>query len=173
MSLEKRLLKAKQAGNREKINRIFEDMFNEYSKLISFIIFKYVSSKEDVEDLLMDVFLKVFRECLRTEIGNIKAYLAMTAKNAAVDFLRKREIVVEYNDEVLLGLTDDSFEKGNDFYELVDSMKKVLGEREINIILLHVIYGYSFREIGSRYAVPEATVKTCYHRAIRKFRKEV
>ena len=173
MSLEKRLLKARQAGNREKINRVFEEVFNEYSKLVAFIIFKYVSQKEDVEDLVMDVFLKVFRESLRTEIGNIKSYLVMTAKNASVDFLRKQEVVVDYNDEVLLDLADDRFEKGNDYYELVDSMKKVLNEREINIILLHVIYGYSFKEIGSRYAVPEATVKTVYHRAVKKFRKEV
>ena len=68
MSLEKRLSKARQAGNHEKINGVFEEVFNEYSKLVAFIIFKYVSKKEDVEDLVMDVFLKVFRESLRSEI---------------------------------------------------------------------------------------------------------
>ena len=173
MSLEKRLSKAKHTGNREKINRVFEEMFNEYSKLVAFIIFKYVSRKEDVEDLVNGVFLKVFRESLRTEIDNIKGYLIKTAKNASVDFLRQKEVEIEYNDEVLLDLPDDRFEKGNDYYELVESMKRVLSERLINLILLHVVYGYSFKEIGIRYAVPESSVKTDYYRAIRKLRKEM
>ena len=115
MSLEKRLSKAKHTGNREKINRVFEEVFNEYSKLVAFIIFKYVSRKEDVEDLVNGVFLKVYRESLRTEIDNIRGYLIKTAKNASVDFLRQQEVEIEYNDEVLLDLPDDRFEKGNDY----------------------------------------------------------
>ncbi len=48
MSLEKKLSKAINQKNPEKIEQVFEEIYYEYGKLVGFIISKYISKKEDI-----------------------------------------------------------------------------------------------------------------------------
>ncbi len=48
MSFEKRLERAIRAGDGDKIEKIFEDIYYEYGKLVAYIISKYVSNKQDI-----------------------------------------------------------------------------------------------------------------------------
>ena len=52
MSLENKLLKAINSNNPNKIESVFEEIYYEYGKLVGFIISKYISKKEDIEELL-------------------------------------------------------------------------------------------------------------------------
>ena len=99
--LEKRLARAKKNKDEKQINAIFEEIFNDYSKLVAFIISKYVDIREDVEDLVMDVFLKFYDAALKTELKNIKAYLTVSAKNTSINFIKaKKGIFIEYDDNL-------------------------------------------------------------------------
>lgn len=174
MSIEKRLLKVKGSSDASKINAIFEDIFNEYSKLVAFVIFKYVSTKEDVEDLVMDTFLNFYKMCLRENIDNIKRYLVQSAKNSAINFLKKQKRDIAYVDTIEWDKTNSLTEiESNDYYNLISLMEKVLSDREINIILLHAVYDYSFKDIASQYNSLESTIKSQYHRSIKKLKKGV
>jgi len=48
-------------------------------------------------------------------------------------------------------------------------MKKVLLEYEINIILLHDVHNYKFKELSKKYNRKESSIKATYHRATKKF----
>ena len=52
-------------------------------------------------------------------------------------------------------------------------MKKVLSEEEINIIILHLIYDYTFKELADKYHKPISTISSVYNRALKKFKKGV
>ena len=166
--LEKRLASAKKTKDRVLINAIFEEIFNEYSKLIAFIISKYVHIKEDVEDLVMNVFLKFYAAALKTDMTNIKAYLAVMAKNESISFLKKeKNIFIEYDDNVYFedGATNTTYN------DIIAKMKTILTDEEVNIIILKVVYGYTFKELALKISQKPSTISSKYFRAINKFKR--
>ena len=52
-------------------------------------------------------------------------------------------------------------------------MKKVLSDEEINIIILHLIYDYTFKELADKYNKPISSISSVYSRALKKFKKGV
>ena len=150
MNLERKLLSAKKSGKTEKINKVFEEIFNEYSKLCAFIIYKYIKDEEDVKDLVMDIFIKFFDVALKQDIDNIKGYLISSSKNSSINFLKKQETNIIYNDNILIDELLDDNNQNNDYEELIKEMKDILSEEEINIIILHTVYDYTFKEISKK-----------------------
>lgn len=166
--LEKRLARVKKIKDGVLINAIFEDIFNEYSKLVAFIISKYVHIKEDVEDLVMDVFLKFYEAALKNDITNIKAYLAVIAKNTSISFLKKeKNIFIEYDDNVYLEDSTDN----TTYNDIITKMKSVLNDEEVNIIILKVVYGYTFKELALKNSQKPSTISSKYFRAINRFKR--
>ncbi len=172
MSFEKRLYRAIRNCDIDKIEAIFEEIYNEYGKLVAYIISKYVGRREDIEELTNDVFVNFSRVLHRIELDNIKYYLVVQAKNSAVNFLKKNSTQknIEYVETVEFSSLD---EDKTTFNEIIDEMRLCLSEEEINIILLHAVYEKTFTEIADMYKRSVNTVKSTYRRAIAKVRKEM
>jgi RNA polymerase sigma-70 factor (ECF subfamily) len=68
----------------------FEMLFDRYKEQLFHYIFGIVKSREVAEELVTDVFLKIWlgKEVL-TEIENFDAFLFRVAYNKSIDFLRK------------------------------------------------------------------------------------
>ena len=58
------------------------------------------------------------------------------------------------------------------YAELITDLRRTVGDEAAEIILLHAVCGESFPIISARLGRKENTVKTMYHRAIQKFRRE-
>ena len=135
MSLKKKLYRALKENNDVKFEEIFEQIYYKYCNLVAFIISKYVSNKEDVEELTNDVFIAFYKSLFKNEIYNFKYYLVTSAKNVAINHLKKVKIDVIYNDEYILIIADASESMNYSLYqELLDELKKYLNEFEINVI---------------------------------------
>lgn len=169
MTLEERLLHAKKKRNVEKLESIFNEIYKEYSGLVGYIISKYVSRKEDVEDLIDDCFIKFSSVFIEKDITNIKGYLVKIAKNETINFIKKKnsDVDIVYDDEYIK--KDAQIESDRGYYDLIHDMEIVLNSKEINIILLHAVYDYSFKEIAEKYHLPISTTSSIYQRAIKKF----
>ena len=168
MSLEKKLSKAINQKNPEKIEQVFEEIYYEYGKLVGFIISKYISKKEDIEELVDDVFISFSKAIVKSEINNIKYYLVTLAKNTSINFLNKKDNKVEMiYDEVYI--SQNTYESSK-YYDLINEMKQVLSDLEINIILLHTIYNYSFDDLSIKLNKPLSSIASIYRRAIKKFK---
>lgn len=169
MELEKKLKRAINSHNTIEIEMVFEEIYNQYFNLVCFIIAKYVTNTMDVEELANEVFVKFYKRILTTEILQIKYYLISSAKNSALNYLYQNKDIVEYNDDYTLLAKEES---NVEYQNLIKEMQRFLNEEQINIILLYNIYGYSFKEIASKYQSNEKTIKTKYYRALKFFRKE-
>ncbi len=170
MSLEKKLYRALKENNDVKFEEIFEQIYYEYCNLVAFIISKYVSNKEDVEELTNDVFIAFYKSLFKNEIYNFKYYLVTSAKNVAINHLKKVKIDVIYNDEYILTIADADESMNDSLYqELLDELKKYLNEFEINVIILHNVYEYSIADIAKKNKKPRTSISSTYHRAIKKF----
>ena len=99
MSDEKKLKLILSTGKVELINALFEEIYTKYKGLVCFIISKYIKSVDDVVDIAQDVFLDFFNNAKNVN-NNIKFYLTSSAKNKALDHLKK------YNKITLVDVTD-------------------------------------------------------------------
>lgn len=147
----------------------FKDQYNQYFKLVCFIISKYINNKEDIEDLANDTFIKVFNNVKEIQ-SSFKYYLIQSANNTAKDFLKKKQFDT-LNDEIDVPIEDTSIPSLN-YNDLIKKMEKHLKQIEIDIILMHVIEGYTFKEIANQYNFKEKKVTSIYYSATKKFLKE-
>ena len=146
----------------------FETIFKRYKNLVYFIVSKYVDDTFDRENLTADVFLKFYQNY--DGAGDVKIYLAKSAKNVAIDFLRKKKnISVSLDDAAEIVYVDEGYQSG--YRDAVKEMRKVLDENEIDTILSHAVFGETFKEIAARQRRPLDSVYYTYRSAIKKYKK--
>ena len=85
------LIRALQAGERAALRRTME-VYAGYTSAVLGNTLRGQASREDLEELLSDVFLSLWRsrEGLDPE-KSLKSWLAAVARNRAVDFLRRKK----------------------------------------------------------------------------------
>lgn len=164
----KRLISKIQFGNEEQIHKLFNEIYVTYGKLVFFVISKYVYQREDIEDLTNDVFLSFFNQIQQIDLkNNIKSYLTTSAKNMALNFIRKQNNQLEVSESIFL-IPDKN--NNSSYYFLLKEMEECLSKEEIEIIIKHIVEGIKFKSIAVELKKPTNSVVTTYHRAIKKFK---
>ena len=166
---DKILIKKLKSNNQVDIDEGFEVLYQKYSKLIYVCIHKYVNQRESVEDLVSDTFLKVYENRYNLKADkNFKYYLVTTAKNLAINFIKKKENEVDILD---VDVIDENVYQESNLKDMIDILKKDLNDEEISIIINHLIYAYTFEEIAKKMCVSTNTIKTKYFRALKKVKQ--
>jgi RNA polymerase sigma-70 factor (ECF subfamily) len=130
---------------------------------------------EEIEECVSDAFLAVYnnRDRLDFSQGSVKAYLCATARNLAIDRLKrvtKTNAVVlnpaltaaEYTDIMALQQIESR--------ELVESIL-ALGEPDSKIITCRYYFGLSTKEIAKVLSIKENTIDQRMRRALKKLKR--
>lgn len=146
----------------------FTDVYNEMKNPVFTIIFRIVGSRAEAEDIMQDLFLRLYRSSPPEKIRNPRAYVFMTARNMAIDSVRKPECA-GLDDELPCddALTEDYVSERADIDSALSSLS--LAERET--VTLHINGGMKFREISVITGDPLGTVLWRYNTAISKLKK--
>ena len=165
MNMESKLISVLKTGDRNKIEKIFEEIYEKYYKLLYFCVGSYITQREDIEDIVMDTFLSFFNNLDSIDLnGNIKNYLVRSAKNKAINLQKKkREVLIENIEEYSLDFDNDS--NGND---LMDIIRDSLNDDERDLFLGHVIEDISLRKLSKMRDENINTTKSKYHRIRKK-----
>lgn len=163
------------SGDRRGLKEIYEA----YLSYIYRIILGVVGRKEDAEDITTEFFIKLFQTADKYKPGTgHKGYMAIIARNMAIDFMRKnkREILEsftvsddeEYKPEPLAN--DNTEEEVLEEVSLTDALK-VLNDKERIIIDMKILSEMTFQEISDSLHIPMGTVTWRYREAIKKLRR--
>jgi len=141
----------------------------------SFIVNKYTASiyryievkikkKEDVEDLVQNVFISFYKAIDRFDENKpVKPYLYQIVTNELKMFYRKYKNIVSLNENIYVEEVDK---------EMFDEQYfKLLNEREKQMLLM-IADGYSYEEIAKKFKKPINTVKSIVRRARNKLKVE-
>lgn len=169
MKLETKLKHALRSKNEDKIHTIFEEIYVTFGKLVYFKILQYVPNFADAEELTQDVFVSFYNNIYYSEISNIKYYLVTSAKNKAIDYIKKKKINFIYDENFIYN--KEEYTNNPNFYEILAKMNTILNQTEIDIILKHLIDGYTFKDLSKAYNKPINTILSIYHRGLIKFKK--
>ena len=171
MTDEKMLKNAVKSCNKDRIEEVFNYLYDKYKPLVIFVASKYIKRIDDIDDIVQDTFISFFNNISFIKT-NIKSYLTTIAKNKAIDFIRKNQRIDFVDDIELDNYSEDRQLLCNDtFKELIDKLNKVLGKEDADIIIMHLVDDLKFDEIGLKYNQKVKTIKTRYYRALKKFKE--
>jgi len=144
----------------------FTDLYKATKNLLYTVIFHVVQDTTLTEDILQELFLKLY---LSPHIPsrNPRAYLCRMARNLAIDTLRKQKTHVALKQvEDFLSTKDIVESQAIDIENAIQS----LPERERQIIVLHIQDEFSFREIAVALEIPLGTVYWVYQKTVKQLR---
>jgi len=159
------LLAAVAAGDRT----AFEEIYNRLKTPMYTIILRITRDKSLSEDILQEVFVKLFLSPPVTA-KNPRAYLFQMARNLAVDGVRQRQ-----GAPPCAGLDDAEhlvYRPAEDLSKKMDieAALQTLPPLDCQIVSLHVNGAFTFREIAGMMGMPLGTALWRYHRAIGRLR---
>ena len=172
------------SGDAGAVDRAFESIYDTYAKSVAFVCGRYLSDDTEIRSVTNDVFISFFqRSPSIEEIESLRAYLMQSARHVALDFLRSKnrrerrltELTPPDGDTDPLTLIPDpdgDITAHARYMALTDDLRATVGDEAAEIILSHAVCGESFPEIAARLGLKTGTVKTRYHRAIQRFRKQ-
>lgn len=154
----------------------FERMYEDYFSKIYQHVFYRVLHKQDCEDLVSEIFLKVARNIFRfnPQEASFNTWIFAIARNTLIDHFRRRSNVVSL--EHCDGLIWVDFEEqyasivGEDRRMLYQALRQ-LDHRTRQILSLKYFAELNNREISRLINVNESTVSTLFLRGKKKMRE--
>lgn len=143
----------------------FEAMYYRYSGYLFNYCLEFTKSKENAEELVQDVFLKLwnFRKEIRTE-QSMKGLLFTIARTRLLNSLSKNVRMVVYNDalEQIDCASDDATDREVEYNEFVGRLNRAMNRlpaKQREIIRLSKIHHFTNRQIAEKLSLSEQTVK--------------
>jgi RNA polymerase sigma-70 factor (ECF subfamily) len=145
-------------------------LYTLYSRRIFTMGYGYFKSKEDTEELVQEVFIKLWK--YRNNIDPdrpLEAYLFRIAKNEIISFIRKRKINVIHLEDLQIepqgGWQPDMIYSYKSAGEVVKKIIQELSERTCQVFLLRRVDNLSNSEIAKKMSVSVKTVENHIPRA--------
>ncbi|HEV8186506.1 MAG TPA: sigma-70 family RNA polymerase sigma factor [Pyrinomonadaceae bacterium] len=162
-AIEVVLVKAVLEGDRDGFTRLYDL----YAPLVHGILLARVPRAE-VDDLVQDIFLHAYKklDTLR-ESSSFGPWIAMIARNRAVDFHRRSRETVEINDELRGSNTQDS--RATEILELIRNLPEAYRET----LVLRLVEGMTGPEIAVRTGLTAASVRVNLHRGMKLLREQL
>ena len=162
-SPEARLVEAVRRGDRES----FGQLYDLYGAMVHGILLARVPWNE-VDDLVQDVFLVAFKRIntLR-EAGAFGGWLAMIARNRAVDFHRRKRETEE--------LPENLAQRSSVDPEAAEALAliRTLPEAYRETLVLRLVEGMTGPEIAERTGLTPASVRVNLHRGMKMLREKL
>lgn len=154
-----------------RLNELESIIVREQDMLFRFAYMR-VGRRADAEDIVQDVFLKLFRssESL-TSVRNVKHYLIRSISNACKDFHRRKQDILPLEKAEREMVSDDL--KMYEEYLRITALARTLPPEQREVLYMKCIDGLKFREISDILDIPEATVKSRYRYAIQGIQKQL
>lgn len=166
----------------EKISRGDESAFRLFfeqrrSKLFIYLC-KVTKSKEIAEELVIDVFLKIWlnKEYL-PEVQNIDAFLYKIAQNKALDFLRMaaRDAATQKLIAYQIGITEsqsaDYHLLETEYHDLLQKALENLSPKRRDMFTLSRVDGLTYEEIAKKMNVSQHTVRNTIAQTLKSIRQ--
>ncbi len=160
----------------EGTNEAYEKLFATYWPRIYSLVHMLVKSDIQAEDLTQDIFIKIWNNKEELpQIRNLDAYIYTVARNASLDFLKKRVLVTDNLENLIINLRDDALgpEQQLVYKDLKNCLRDGIDALPVNIrevFILSRYEGLSHEEIATQLGISVYTSKTYVVRGLKALR---
>ena len=153
--------------SREKMENAFNIIYKEYSYLVFYVSLQIVKDNDIAKDITNETFYKFYanKDNIDSE-KNLKYYLTTISKNLSLNYLSSIK-----NEEPLDENIMYKDEKKDHFNDYIEKFKDFLDQEEIDLIVYHLLYGFTFKDLAIMKNVSIDVISSKYRRTLIKIRK--
>ena len=154
----------------------FENIYKTYAKDIRQLLFFKTQNIERAEDLMQDVFIKLWDNCNKVDYDKVKSYMFTTANNMFLNEVKHEKIVRKYNKLYKEEKTNESPEfimLEKEFMDKLETTISKLSEKQREVFLLNRIEKKLYKEIANQLGISLKAVEKRMHQALLVMRKEI
>jgi RNA polymerase sigma-70 factor, ECF subfamily len=166
------LISAVRSGNQDAMAQLYD----RYSAVVYSVALRVLGDTGAAEDVLQEIFMQLWRSPggFDASRGNLTSWLAVIARNRAVDLLRKRRPQTEISETIVSVEPDLAAE--TDRGRVTEKVRGVLKEMpapQRQALEMAYFEGYSHSEISEKTGEPLGTIKTRIRSGLILLRKAV
>lgn len=161
---------------REKNETGFHHLYDHYSGALYGVVFRIVQSKEYTEEIIQDVFVKVWNSVHQydSQKGRFYTWMINIARNTAIDYLKSKGFQNELKNQSIPDFVYNSTalstsNKTSDFIGFNNVLESLETDKQ-ELINMAYYQGYTQNEISEQLKIPLGTVKTKMRNALMKLR---
>jgi len=151
-------------------------LYDRYSRLVFSVALRVTNDRAVAEDIVHDLFLQLWRtpEKFDGARGQLAPWLAVMARNRAIDWLRRQKVSVDPEDVVLTSGCDtaDEVERAQ-IVEKVRGILKEMPEAQRDVLELAFFGGMTHVDIATKTGEPLGTIKSRIRAGIMMIRRAV
>ncbi len=155
----------------------FEALYRTYWQRLYAFAFRYVRSKEDAEEVVQDVFFRIWRgRADWVPAGAVRNYVYVAVRNAARDRLERAAVARRWGGHVGQVATVAAIQSELEAAELVAAVQRALDElppKRSAVCKLRLIDELSYAQIADRLGIREKTVETQLARGLKFLRERM
>lgn len=165
------------------MDSVFDELYEKYHHDVFQFLFYMVRNKEHAEDLVQEVYIRVFKSYHRFEgKSSEKTWLFSIAKNVAIDFFRKqkgwKDRLLEKFDWSTSQVKDDypipeEITIQNEEIKLIYKCLEFCTMDQRTVIILRYLNDLSIIETAQALGWTESKVKTTQHRALKVLKRHM
>lgn len=152
------------------------DVFDRYGSTVYSVALRILKDPGQAEDVMQEIFFQVWKNpnTFVQGRGSLGAWLAVVARNRAIDFLRRRKPTDSVEEVILASKTNLASEiERNMMMERIRELLKSLPAEQQKSVELSFFEGLSHAEIAAKTGDPLGTVKTRIRLALISIRKAI
>ena len=154
------------SSNRVIMEEAFNAIYKEYSYLVYYVSLKIVKDYSIAQEITNETFLNLFKNKDKiNKTKNLKFYLTTISKNLSLNYLSSNSRIISLNENIVsYSMKVDSFS------EYINKFKDFLDEEEIDLIVLHLLYDFTFAYIAKEKNQTINAISSKYKRTINKIK---
>jgi RNA polymerase sigma factor (sigma-70 family) len=151
-----------------------EELQPHETALRAYLLARYPSLR-DIDDIVQECLIRVLRVHEREQVISPRGLLFATARNLALDFLRRQQVIAfepitEIDESSVLSDGASAADVVNQKQELdlLNQAIQSLPERCRHVVILRTIHGFSQRQIAEKLGISENTVEKQLYNGVRR-----
>ena len=148
---------------------VFEKVYKQYSKdLFRFLTYSFQDTTLS-EDITQNVFLKLWDQCEKYDLRNIKSLIFTMGKNLSLNEIKRNQKTDGAPiKEIHFSESPHELLEEKQFKEKLTQSLNQLSEKERIVFLMNRIDNLTYHEIADQLSVSQKTVEKRMHQALKK-----
>lgn len=158
--------------NGETMDYNIEGLIKSVHKELKSFIFNKVNNESDADDILQDVYVKLYMNLHKTkDLNNIKSWIYKITRNTIIDYYRKKKPVSKEIDDTLKDISQDEDKSLNkDFECCLAKFIYLLSESDSDIISRYYFNKDSHKNISEKLNITDKASKMRLSRAKKRLK---
>ncbi len=160
-------------------------MVKRYLKPIYSFIYRNIGNPEAAEDITQETFVKVWKNLKKPALspskgfdskkGKFSTWIFTIAKNASIDFLRKKKRIVplDLNEPIDCEISPEQKAYNKSKENFLTNVLTQLSPKYKEVLVLRYQKNFTFRKIAEELGKPVNTIKSWHRRGLLALRKQM